>query len=300
MNAVGESLRFELMPSLWSAYWKILTSRKTGVVGNGACVPRLEAVLPSASVSPSHLARYRAVCGIESASFLPIAYPHVLAMPLQLAVLTSAEFPVRILGFVHIRHSILQLRPIPNDASGELRTWIQGYREARFGQEFDLYTEYRLNHAPVWTELCTYLARSRLRRDRTQAREARGANNTEHPQPGSARASRFRIDSRLARRYAFVSGDFNPIHLSNVSSRLFGFDRAIMHGMWSLGRCAAALNESTLHRPCELNVQFKAPVRLPADLVLYNWDIEAGEAFALRCAENQRAHLTGSLTLSPR
>jgi acyl dehydratase len=295
MNAAVQSLRFESMPSLWPAYWKILTSRKSAVVENGAWVPRVEAVVPAAQVSQSHLARYRAICGIQSTRFLPIAYPHVLAMPLQLAVLTSPEFPVRILGFVHVRTSILQLKPVPNDAFGEIRTWVQGYRETHYGQEFDIYTELRLNHSPVWTEVCTYLARQRPRRDRAKLRESRGPIH-EHPQPGHARASRFRIDSSLARRYALVSGDFNPIHLADFSARAFGFDRAIMHGMWSLAHCAAALDEKTLHRPCELNVQFKAPVRLPADLVLYTWDIEKGEAFALRNSENQRAHLTGALT----
>jgi acyl dehydratase len=120
---------------------------------------------------------------------------------------------------------------------------------------------------------------------------------TEFPQPGTAHAERFRVDAALARRYAMNSGDWNPIHLTDMTSRAFGFERTILHGMWSLARCAGTFSPEALHRPCTLDAAFKAPAYLPADLTVYTWATESGEAFALRNSDNQRAHLTGVLTL---
>jgi len=289
------SFRFESMPRLFPSYWRILVSRKSRSLESGQ-VPRLEAVLPNARVSKSHLARYRDVCGIPSSDILPIAYLHVLAMPLQMALLTSKAFPVNIIGFVHTRSRLVQNIPLPNDARGELRTWIQGHEDSPLGQEFTLHTQFRFGDEIAWTEECVYLARRRMKRDRSKLRELREKAGPEFPQPGNAYANRFHIDVVLARRYAWIAGDFNPIHLTDATARWLGFDRAIMHGMWSLARCAGALSPAALHRRCVLEVYFKAPARLPTDLVVYKWDIESGEAFALRNSDNQRLHLAGALS----
>jgi hypothetical protein len=40
-------------------------------------------------------------------------------------------------------------------------------------------------------------------------------------------ATRWYADSDIGRRYAKVCGDYNPIHLSAVSARLFGFPRPL-------------------------------------------------------------------------
>ena len=45
----------------------------------------------------------------------------------------------------------------------------------------------------------------------------------------------------LGRRFAKVAGDRNPIHMYWWTARLFGFRRPIIHGMWTLARCMAAL-----------------------------------------------------------
>ena len=51
----------------------------------------------------------------------------------------------------------------------------------------------------------------------------------------------WRLPGDLGRRYAAVSGDRNPIHLYPLTAKALGFPRQIAHGMWSLARCVAAL-----------------------------------------------------------
>ena len=65
------------------------------------------------------------------------------------------------------------------------------------------------------------------------------------PTASDARSRRVGVTWRLAgdlgRRYAAVSGDHNPIHLYPLTAKALGFPRQIAHGMWSLARCVAAL-----------------------------------------------------------
>ena len=92
-----------------------------------------------------------------------------------------------------------------------------------------------------------------------------------------------------------VSGDFNLIHLSDVTAKLFGFERAIAHGMWSLARTAAELSARIAADSFRLGVAFKLPIFLPAWVNLQSWETRAGIGFGLRDAQGEKPHMTGTI-----
>ena len=65
-----------------------------------------------------------------------------------------------------------------------------------------------------------------------------------------------------------MTGDVNPIHLHSLSARLFGFKRAIAHGWWTTGRCAAALDVDAAVAGRRLEIAFRRPVLLPSAPIL--------------------------------
>ena len=67
----------------------------------------------------------------------------------------------------------------------------------------------------------------------------------------------------MGRRYGWLSGDLNPIHLGDRGARLFGFERAVAHGMWSMARSFAALGPVALAPPVQARVEFKFPLFMP-------------------------------------
>lgn len=76
------------------------------------------------------------------------------------------------------------------------------------------------------------------------------------------------LPASAGRRYARVSGDYNPIHLWGWSSRLLGFDRPVLHGFCTEAMVAHALVErlmggdpTSLRR---LRIAFRSPLFLPA------------------------------------
>lgn len=294
-------LQFEAPPSAWSLYSRLAWGRKPAWLPDGAEVPHIEALLPRVRVSADHLSAYSAVCGVREQAHVPIAYPHMLAAPLHLAILGAEAFPVRALGLIHLRNEIVQRRPLPIHDEGSMRVWVAGHRDADKGQEFDFRSEWQVDGEVVWEETSVYLARRRTKsvsnRDAAQRGNRSAKADDEQGDPeGPSKSTSFRIPPDTGRRYARVSGGYNPIHLTKTSARMFGFSGAIAHGMWSLARCAAELDQELLSVPCQLSVSFKQPIFLPTWVLLQHWRRVDGCGLSLRDAHADRLHLLGRLT----
>jgi acyl dehydratase len=297
------SLRFGSAPSIVPSYARIVFKKKLPLLPDEMTLPRLEAVLARFQAKRAHVEAYRAVCGGEPSDTLPVAYPHVLAMPVQLALMSSSAFPVRIMGLVHLRNHIEQQRPLRVGEAGRLRVWIDGHRETNAGQEFDVNTSVEIDEQAVWRETCVFMARRMTRaKPRYAGRIAAGegipapdAESVQPTSPESIRTTTFEADDSIGWRYARVSSDFNPIHLSKVGARMFGFNQPIAHGMWSLARCLAALNSQTFAGAKRVDVVFKRPVLIPAPLTLETWHSDSGAGFALKGTDRGKTHVAGSV-----
>jgi len=289
-------LNFPRPPSVLRFYPRAVFARSPAQVPEGRSVPRLEGEIESVVVSGRHIDRYREVCGYPRDDILPIAYPHVLAMPLHLGLMTHPAFPVRLMGLVHVANVIEWRRPLSARAVYSIACWVEGHRETDRGQEIDLFTELRDPGEAVWTERCTLLAR-RQRGSASVARAARASLRVPRPlDDAEVSEERFEAPRSIGRRYGMVSGDLNPIHGSDFSARRFGFERAVAHGMWSMARSLACLGPELTQEPCRVNVDFKLPLFLPSEVRLVHWREEGGRTFVLRQGDGHRPHLAGSAT----
>jgi acyl dehydratase len=247
-----------------------------------------EPVLPTGGLARSgvrldraRLAAYDRVCGFRLTDELPVTAPHLLVFGLQVALMTAADFPFPMIGLVHVANRISQTRPLRADESLVVRTHATNLRPHERGSQFDLVSEALADGEPVWQETSTYLRRDSGGGDR----ERQPAEPPERPD------AVWRIPGDTGRRYAEVSGDRNPIHLYPLTARLFGFRRAIAHGMWSLARCLAYY-EGRLPAAYTVDVRFKLPILLPATVALSARD----DGFELVDARTGRPHLAGELT----
>ena len=298
------SLRFRSTPSIVPSYTRIVLVRKAALLPDDVELPRLEAVLTHFKPSRERVTAYRALCGGEPSDTLPVAYPHVLATPVQLALMASRAFPVRLMGLVHLRNHIEQRRPLRVDESGSIRVWINGHRDTDRGQEFDVNSQIEVAGEPVWSETCVFMAR-RLTRDtskrtssRIHAGEGIPAPDAEAVQPGPDGVRTCAVDAAedIGWRYARVAGDYNPIHLSKVGARMFGFTQPIAHGMWSLARCLAGIDTRAFEAPKRVDVVFKRPVTIPAPLTLETWYAGDSAGFALKGTGKGKMHVAGSVS----
>ncbi|MFF2998908.1 MaoC family dehydratase [Streptomyces sp. NPDC057950] len=259
-----------------------------------APVPRDHLVRRDLRIDLAHLARYERVCGFGTGSdALPITYPHVLGFPLAMRVMASRPFPLPLLGLVHTSIEIRQRRAPAAGETYELAVYAEGLAPHRRGTEALVVTEARAGGELVWASRSRYLARHRTTGDSPSAAPepepapSRNAGTAGSPLPALAE---WRLGGDVGRRYGAVSGDRNPIHLHPFTARLFGFPRAIAHGMWTVARCLA---ERGPQGPVYVRADFKAPVLLPGT-VTYAAD---GPDFELRAPGGGpvRRHLTGEV-----
>ena len=282
--------RLEETPRLGRLYAKAVTSARGR---HGDRLPDITLELLEATIDRDHLASYADVCGFRHTDVLPVTYPHVLAFPLAVSIMVDPSFPFALPGLVHVANRITQKRALRADERLTLRVSASDLREHPRGRQFDMLTEASVDGDPAWTESSTYLRRDphpALPRERGRVNQHElGRENA----PSSPSAI-WRVPRNIGRRYAAVSGDVNPIHLNSLAARLFGFRRAIAHGMWLKARCLAAF-EGRLPDALTAQVEFKSPLLLPSTVRFTSHPQGEGWTFAVAEARSGRPHLSGSV-----
>jgi acyl dehydratase len=264
-------------------------SRLPWVGGGGGEVPKDALTLTDVAVDRSRLAAYDRVCGFSLSDVLPGTYPHMLAFPLHLALMTDGSFPLPAIGLVHIANRIVVHRPIRADEPLSLKVWATPIHPHPRGRQFMIRTEARIADELVWEEASTNLKRGRPD-DTVESPEAPPSTEA---LPATAA---WRLPGDLGRRYGSVSGDLNPIHVHPLSARLFGFPSAIAHGMWTKARCLAALDNRLPHA-YTVEVAFKRPILLPATVAFAEGRTGKTISFGVRDAKRDTPHLDGQVTL---
>ncbi|MFL6059705.1 MAG: MaoC family dehydratase, partial [Marmoricola sp.] len=106
----------------------------------------------------------------------------------------------------------------------------------------------------------------------------------------------WKLPADLGRRFAAVSGDYNPIHLYPLTAKAFGFPSQIAHGIWSKARCVAAM-DSRVPDAARVEVEFKKPIILPTKVAFGSRIVDDGPVkgldFSLTNPKNGAPHLVG-------
>lgn len=212
-------------------------------------------------VDPKRLMEYRKVCGYADSALLPPTYPHVLAFALQMHLLTAKDFPFPLLGLIHLSNRIRLIRPMGGVHRARVSVRVVNLQPHAKGATFDLLTTLEDQLGTLWEGESQMLCRG-VKLEGEPVEEVLAASLALNE------VDRWKAPADIGRQYAKVSGDYNPIHLSAASAKLFGFPTAIAHGLWNKARTLAALDQHLPTANVEIAVQFRKPVRLPSEVTL--------------------------------
>jgi acyl dehydratase len=260
-------------------------SRRPGLAGD---LPTRSVVRTGVTVEPAELAAYARVCGMTLRNELPVTYLHVLTFPLQVHLMAARDFPFAMAGMVHVANTMTLHRPVDLAETLTLSTGAAEVRPHRRGVTVDLLGRAEVGQERVWEGRSTYLVRGA---------SAQGDAAEDIPLADASRLpwrGQWRLPSDLGRRYAAVAGDVNPIHLTPIAAKAFGFPRAIAHGMWTHARVLGAL-EGRLPPRHTVQVQFRKPILLPSTVELRAHARDAGWDFAVTGRGGGREHLLGTV-----
>lgn len=255
-----------------------------GVRRTGSALPDLTLTRHDVPVDRGRVAAYSEVCGFPLKESLPVTYPHMLAFPLHMAIMTDSSFPFPAIGTVHLENAITQHRPISPAERLQVTARPDNLRPHPKGQVFDIVVDVHSAGELVWESTSTLL---RLGRG---DKSAPASDRTFEEVP--AGPVQWRLGGDLGRRYAAVSGDHNPIHLYGLTAKAFGFPRQIAHGMWSKARCLAAL-DGRLPDAVRVEVAFKKPILLPGTVAFGSQRTGGSYAFSLSSPKSGAPHLLG-------
>jgi acyl dehydratase len=272
-------------PNLAALYAKAAVTAR----GRGGDLPQDHLARHGVTADPAHLAAYTRACRLPLNDVLPATYPHMLTFPLQMALMSDRSFPLALPGLVHVRNRIDVVRPIDAGEALDLEVWAENFAFHRSGAAVDLRATASVGGAEVWRSTSTYLARG--------AKAPGGAPEAEiEVSVGDLErvAATWRVPDDAGRRYAKVSGDVNPIHLSGLTAKAFGFKRAIAHGMWVKARVLGALS-GRLPDALRIDVSFRKPLFLPSTVTLSTAQADGGWDVAVRNAASGIEHVVGTI-----
>jgi acyl dehydratase len=259
--------------------------------GAAAELPSIRLVRPNVRLDPEQIGRYARVCGFIPEHGVPSTFPHVMAFPLHLMLLTDPKFPWPAIGLVHISNTVHMRNTLHSGQALRIEVESGTLVPHDKGQAFTLHTRIYRGGEAVWDAESVYLKRgvaghggSVLASDPPDIIEA----------PVLTREARWQLPAQLGRDYAKASGDFNPIHLHALTAKAFGFPRAIAHGMWTLGRTVAAIQPCKQLASANINGEFESPIFLPAETTLWTHaSLTTARDFEVRDLAGERLHLRG-------
>ena len=287
-------------PGALATYRAAALQRAHGKDRVPAKVLRLSGVRPELD----DVQRYLAVCGGRLTTALPVLYPHMLGFPLQMALLTDKDSPFAAMGLVHVVNSVSVIKPVPLGAALGIEVEMAPPRPHRRGRTIDLLARVSIDGEVVWTSASTYLKREKTSGSTESGTESVPTAEKQVPPSLLSRPGQlWRLPAGLGRDYGAVSGDRNPIHLSALSAKAFGFPTAIAHGMWTAARSLAAL-EGRVPDAVRNEVEFKAPIPLPGTVEFADDGGPSGAKeidFVVRARKpgkdgTPRLHLVGSIS----
>ena len=208
---------------------------------------------------PRRYKKYCKLAGWQQDDSMHPLYWQVRSLPLQLKLISSPQSPFAMLGLVHISNRVTDYTQCRPDIPCEQIVRFGQVFQHRRGYAFEVVVTASQRGKPVYAAVGTYLARTGHSATGLPTWEERDMTLPDD----ISELTPIQASGGLIRRYARVSGDYNPIHLSQVTAKLFGFKRAIAHGMWTAARVISDLQASHQLNGQEIDIQFKRPLFLP-------------------------------------
>jgi hypothetical protein len=292
MAANRVELSFSSLPKTGGAVFKTILAGRPAHVPQDRMDIRFQATWNQAKADPASLKKYRDLVGLQDDGTIPPMYIHAMVMPLRIAMFAHKRFPLRLMGLVHYTNRIDVTRAIRADETFTVTSRIDGIQDTDKGQSFDVSTELRSGDEVVWREVANFLSPLPPSKRRKSPKGEKPAE----PDWGEAVAT-WDVPGNAGRVFSSVANDINPIHMSAITAKLFGFKRAIAHGMFSVGRCVARiLGDAPIDGPYTVDVKFKRPLFIPGSAALHTIVEDNETKFLLKVLPKGEPHVEGTIT----
>ncbi|GMH75788.1 hypothetical protein TrLO_g2664 [Triparma laevis f. longispina] len=261
----GHTFTMSKLPSLGGIYLRAVAS-----FIKSSTLPKGQTTIPSITLNVSslgqfdtkHITSFKSQVNISKVleDHLPSTYLQCVTMSMPMEILSRTDF--NILGSLHESCKIKSFRPVSTSESLSASATL--IPEVELSDKNDVLLRIALtindsNNEPVQTIENKYRIlnpkRHLIKSERVK---------TEPPNYAEWERFEFSYPVTAGRTYAGLNGDINPIHVSPLAAKLFGYKSCIAHGMFSVCNMFS-LDDDTGKN--EVLGEFIRPVILPEKVV---------------------------------
>ena len=208
----------------------------------------------------AHVRRYQAAFGFDGEA-VPITFLYLLAQRAQLAAMLDRPTPFKITGLIHVENTLVMHDPIDPARPLAITTKVAMQPPAANGAIHCL-LETQAFDGERLAFVCSsdYLVK--------RGSKATGGKSPPAETPAGKPLGQWTLARDAGRRYAALSGDWNPIHLWPWSARLMGMRTPIIHGAHTMAQACALLEKDAGRRVSSIRCRFRSPVPLGATISL--------------------------------
>ncbi|MGO1320031.1 MAG: hypothetical protein ACTMIK_07260 [Galactobacter sp.] len=250
-------IRLETSPSLPKLYAKAAGGSLKPVKSVAPdSLPDLDIVLEDAAVSTETLTAYHRLVGGATTDRVDSVALHGLGFPVSLALMSRPEFPLPLMGAVHLSNQATLLRPVLAGEPLTVKATAHGLAAHHAGTTVAIETRLFSGDEEVHVSRSVYLAKGvKLQGSQVPAKPQR--DPFEPPLP----TGRWKLPASIGRAWAETLGDWNPIHLGALPAKALGRKRAIAHGTYLAAR--ALQGAARADQPHTWDITFGAPASVP-------------------------------------
>ena len=144
-------------------------------------------------------------------------------------------------------------------------------RLVKKGIEFDISITIRStsNNKVIWGAFNSFLVFHSHKYPISTLAVEEGSNEISSEVHKLTAAKNVPLSSDVGRKYALLCGDWNPVHISKITAKLFGFKMAIAHGMYISALAISALQREGIFPktyPVTVEVIFRRPCFIPTSI----------------------------------
>jgi acyl dehydratase len=231
-------------------------------------------------VDPAQVRDYARATGGEAVpaffdarSAAPPFYCATWETALALEMLAALETPLPLGAMVHVSTDMVWARPLPPGDAIRCRVELDRVERTPRGLKLTVLSRNWMGAGQLCSQgTSVFMVRTRSASSDADSPRPWRATDPAPDDRGWTELARWPLAAGAGRRYARVSGDYNPIHLWPWTARPFGFHAPILHGYATAAHTAHTLIAQRLRGdPAALRrmrIAFRTPLPLPSTAIL--------------------------------
>ena len=202
------------------------------------------------------LRAYKTFFGLQED--IPLSYFYLLSQEAQASQMLDKNFPLPIPGMIHLESEMTFLNEQIREEEIQLVSEVVIMNKEE-GSLVPLFIEEYFQEGIKIVEV-----KSRYLVKRKSKKKKREKTILDQNDSDNWISSTWKLKSNLGLKYARISGDFNPIHISTPLAWIFGLRKKIIHGWYLLSRAVAEIEAETDMPAKSIEVKFLGALALPS------------------------------------